>query len=162
MKTGKKWRALARFFIKKEISIFTSNKRRTKETATFFSQPSIPLDTLDEISSGMCDSMTYDTIARLRPDIKAGRKKDKYNYRYPDGESYRDLIWRARTAIWAIESQQKDTLVIGHRAVNRCIYSYFIHTDTAQIPYIDIPLGKIMRIRPHEHPHCHAEIIEYE
>lgn len=154
-------RALAKYFAKEDIFIFTSDKKRTKETAAFFAQPSVPLAALDEIRSGICDSMTYEDIAHTHPDIEEGRKKDKFNFRYPEGESYHDLIWRVREAVWAIESQQKDTLVIAHRAVNRCLYSYFIPTMSVQIPYIDMPLGKIMRIRPHEHPHCKVEEVYF-
>ena len=152
-------RLLAAYFANKNIFIMTSSKKRTKETADFFQQGSAAFSALDEIRSGTCESMTYDEIAKKYPDVDAERKKDKFNYRYPGGESYRDLIWRVRTAVWEIEVQRGDALVIGHRAVNRCIYSYFIPTPTAEIPYIDMPLKAVIRIQPHDHPHCRADMI---
>lgn len=152
-------RLLAAHFAGKDISIMTSSKKRTKETADFLRRESKEFPELDEIRSGACDSMTYDEIAEHYPDVDAERKKDKFNYRYPDGESYRDLMWRVRTAIWEIEARKDDVLVIGHRAVNRCIYSYFIPTPSAEIPYIDMPLKAVIRIQPHDHPHCRADMI---
>lgn len=152
-------RLLAAYFASKDISIMTSSKKRTKETADFFQQESKEFEALDEIRSGACDSMTYDEIAEKYPDVDAERKEDKFNYQYPGGESYRDLIWRVRTAIWEMEAGKNDVLVIGHRAVNRCIYSYFIPIPTPEIPYIDMPLKTVMRIQPHDHPHCRADVI---
>ena len=152
-------RSLAAYFENKDIAIMTSDKMRTKETASFFTQRLEAYAVLDEIRSGVCDSMTYAEIARQYPDIEKARKKDKFNFQYPDGESYHDLIWRVRTAIWEIEAQRRDVLVIGHRAVNRCIYSYFIPTPAVEIPYIDMPLKTVIRIRSHDHPRCTAEVI---
>lgn len=151
--------SLAAYFLDKNITIMTSGKIRTKETASFFAQQSKAYDALDEIRSGVCDSMTYAEIAGRYPDIENARKQDKFNFQYPGGESYHDLIWRVRTVIWEIEAHHGDVLVIGHRAVNRCMYSYFISTPEANVPYIDMPLKTVIRIRPYDHPRCTADVV---
>lgn len=134
------------YFKDTKLVVFTSSKRRTVETAGFFDCERLELAELNEISSGVCDGLTYEEIAQKHPEINGGRKTDKFNFRYPEGESYRDLIQRVKKAVIKIESQRKDVLVIAHRAVNRCLFSYFMPTAEQDIPYIDMPLNKIIKI----------------
>ena len=49
---------------------------------------------LDELYAGLCDGMTYEEIADNYPDEAEARGADKFQYRYPRGESYTDLIAR--------------------------------------------------------------------
>ena len=137
---------LAMGFGRRDIRVFTSRKKRTMESAKFFHGKTVSLRELDEINSGICDGMSYLEISRKYPDISAARGKDKFGFRYPAGESYADLIRRLKRAVFKIESSREDTLVIGHRAVNRCLFSYFIPIPKKDIPYIDIPLGKLIKI----------------
>ncbi len=141
-------RRLSGFFKGRELAVFTSGKRRTIETAEFLGCGKARLPELNEINSGICDGMTYGEIAAEYPEIDGSRKADKFGFRYPGGESYGDLIQRVKKAVCLIEAQRKDVLVIAHRAVNRCLFSYFIPTPPADIPYIDMPLDTIVRIRP--------------
>jgi broad specificity phosphatase PhoE len=45
----------------------------------------IPLKEFNEIDSGICECMTYEEIREQMPDVFLARKKDKYNYVYPNG-----------------------------------------------------------------------------
>ncbi|MBI5643436.1 MAG: histidine phosphatase family protein [Deltaproteobacteria bacterium] len=145
-------------FTGRDLIIFTSNKRRAVETASFFDCEKVCLEELNEINSGICDSMTYDEIAERYPAIHDSRKTDKFHFRYPQGESYRDLIQRLKKAILRIESQRKDVLVIAHRAVNRCLFSYFIPFPQGDIPYIEMPLNKIIRIHSKDARYAFEEL----
>lgn len=139
---------MAEFFNGQDMIIFTSEKARAKETADFFNQPKNSIKELNEINSGICDSMIYEEIAFRYPEIDKSRKADKFNFRYPDGESYEDVVRRVRKVIMMIESQKKDVLIIGHRAVNRCLFSYFVPIKQNNMPYINMPLGEIIKISP--------------
>lgn len=145
---GKEYaRRLAAYFNPVEPVIFTSAKVRTIETAAFLDGEKRALPELNEINSGVCDGMTYEEIRDRYPEIHDGRNGDKFNFRYPGGESYRDLIRRVSGAVVEIESQKDDVLVIAHRAVNRCLFSYFIPTVPDEIPYLEMPLNRVIRIR---------------
>lgn len=137
---------LENFFHDKDVVIYTSEKIRTIQTADFFSQPKFAFAELNEINSGICDSMSYQEISVKYPEINSARKDDKFKFCYPKGESYKDLIQRVKKVVVAIEKQDKDVLVVAHRAVNRCLLSYFIPTDKRDIPYIDFPLNKVFKI----------------
>jgi broad specificity phosphatase PhoE len=60
--------------------------------SAFFLQGSFCLFSLSQV--GMCDGMTYDQIKDKYPDEFIARSTDKLNYRYPQGESYVDVIAR--------------------------------------------------------------------
>lgn len=149
---------LSRSFRGRDLVIFTSRKIRTIETAAFFDCEKVGLEELNEINSGICDSMTYAEVAKKHPEISCSRNGDKFNFRYPQGESYGDLIQRVRRAIVKIEAQKKDVLVIAHRAVNRCLFSYFIPTAQKDIPYLDMPLNRVTRIYHDKALYGHEDI----
>lgn len=150
---------MADYFSGRNLVIFTSAKIRTIQTGSFFAQDKISRGDLDEINSGICDSMTYKEISGRYPDISNARSSDKFNFCYPGGESYQDLIYRVRKVVADIESQKKDVLIIAHRAVNRCILSYFVSTEFRDIPYIDMPLDTVFKISPKNFEYEH-EIIK--
>ncbi len=102
-----KSKKLAEYFKMKDAIILISGKKRAIQTADFFLQPKIKLKELNEINSGICDSLSYGEISEKYPEIHKSRNKDKFNFRYPDGESYRDLILRVKSVIPIIESQKK-------------------------------------------------------
>ena len=115
---------------------------------------------MNEINSGLCDGLSYAEIAEGRPEVNEARSNDKFNFRYPGGESYRDLIQRVKKSVIRIEAEKRDVLVIAHRAVNRCLVSYFIPTPPEEVPYIEMPLDRIIRVyRLNAHYGCDWKVI---
>jgi broad specificity phosphatase PhoE/predicted kinase len=142
-------KALAEYFSKKEIPlIFTSDKKRTIQTAEPIKALQkkctiIPLAEFDEIDSGICESMSYEEIRREMPDIYKARKKDKYNYIYPEGEGYATMkqrIDRGVNKVLYLSGTSKNIMIIGHRAANRMILSHFLFRREEDVPYIYIPM----------------------
>jgi 6-phosphofructo-2-kinase/fructose-2,6-biphosphatase 2 len=83
---------------------------------------------LDELDSGVCEGMTYEDIEALFPMDFAERDRDKFNYRYHGGESYKDLVHRLEPLILELERHYEPNhsiLVIGHQAVLRAMVFYF-------------------------------------
>ena len=143
----------------KEIDIFTSTLKRTKETATYLRTLSeqdnnVTINEkkcLDEIDAGSYDSMTYSEIKEKHPDDFELRKKDKLNYRYPMGESYKDLIQRLEPFIFDLESNDKPVLIIGHQAIIRVIYAYLMNIPLLEIPHLEVPLHCLIKLSPYSH-----------
>ncbi|KAJ9583443.1 hypothetical protein L9F63_022209, partial [Diploptera punctata] len=71
--------------------------------------------------------MTYDDIETKHPAEFQARAKDKFNYRYPGGESYKDIVARLEPIIIEME-RQRNILVISHQAVIRCLLGFFLGT----------------------------------
>jgi len=102
---------------------------------------------LDELDSGVCDSLTYAEIEERHPADFKSRDADKYNYRYLGGESYRDVVIRLEPIIMELE-RSENILIVTHQAVLRCIYAYFMGSDQTKSPWMEVPLHTLIRLTP--------------
>jgi broad specificity phosphatase PhoE len=148
-------RTLAQYFKKKKVPlIFTSERKRTIQTAEPIRDQQedctiIPLEEFNEIDSGLCECMTYEEIELQKPQIYYTRKKDKYNYIYPEGEGYismQDRINRGIKKALYLSDPMDNIMIVGHRAANRMILSHFLFRRTEDVPYIYIPQDKFYYI----------------
>lgn len=147
--------ALARHFSGREIPvIFTSQKKRAIQTAEPIKERQknctiIPLAEFNEIDSGVCECMSYEEIRRNMPEVYRERKKDKYNYIYPQGEGYstmKDRIDLGINKVLYLSDTSNNIMIIGHRAANRMILSHFLFRREEDVPYIYIPQDKYYHI----------------
>ena len=147
--------ALGGYFKKKKVPIiFTSKKKRTIETAEPIQRLQenstiIPLEEFNEIDSGECEAMSYEEIRQKMAHVYSERKKDKYNYIYPNGEGYVSMKKRIDRGIKKalyLSGNSDNIMIIGHRAVNRMTLSHFLYRRKEDVPYIYIPQDKFYHI----------------
>ncbi|ORX56223.1 bifunctional 6-phosphofructo-2-kinase/fructose-2,6-bisphosphate 2-phosphatase [Hesseltinella vesiculosa] len=131
----------------KSLTVWTSTLRRTIQTAEGLPYPKLQWKALDELDAGVCDGMTYEEIEEKYPEDYANRDEDKYNYRYRGGESYRDVVLRLEPVIMELE-RHENILIVGHQAILRCIYGYFMNYSQEDLPYIKIPLHTLIELTP--------------
>lgn len=129
------------------LTVWHSSLRRTGQTASFLNYPKLVWNSLDELDAGVCDSMTYEEIEKFYPEDYASRDDDKFNYRYRGGESYRDLVVRLEPVIMELE-RQDNILIVGHQAIIRALYAYFMGYDQNDLPYIKVPLHTVIKLTP--------------
>jgi broad specificity phosphatase PhoE/predicted kinase len=145
-------RNLARFvegeLAEGEYRIWTSTLRRTIETARPLGRPIIEWRALDEIDAGACEGMTYEEIRAAFPTEFAARAEDKFDYRYPRGESYRDVIRRLEPVIVELERERCPVLVVAHQAVLRALYAYLMDKPPRDCPHLAMPLHTVIRLTP--------------
>lgn len=138
---------LFNYFKDKNVNIWTSKLKRTIQTASFFDQRFIKnYGELNEINSGICDSMTYQEIEKKFPKEFNKRKNNKYYYRYPNGESYADINKRLQIIYKRIDQSNQDILIIAHQAVLRVLISNYIKINIDEIPYIEVSLNTVYKI----------------
>jgi broad specificity phosphatase PhoE/predicted kinase len=147
-------RSLARFLDDRhperdEVVIWTSSLRRAAQTAAPLGRTSWAWRALDEIDGGICDSMSHAQIRERLPAEYEARRRNKFTYRYPRGESYQDLIVRLDPVIIELERTRKPVLVIAHNAVLRALYAYFQGVPRERCPYLPIPLHTVIELTPH-------------
>ncbi|KAF9414795.1 Fructose-2,6-bisphosphatase, partial [Podila epigama] len=130
-----------------QLTVWTSTMKRTIQTAEHLKYPKLAWKALDELDAGVCDGMTYEEIEEQYPEDFANRDEDKFNYRYRGGESYRDVVVRLEPIIMDLE-RQRNILIIGHQAILRCIYAYFMNHSHEKLPYIKIPLHTLIQLTP--------------
>ncbi|ORY40340.1 bifunctional 6-phosphofructo-2-kinase/fructose-2,6-bisphosphate 2-phosphatase [Rhizoclosmatium globosum] len=135
--------------VKPTLTVWTSTLRRTVQTASGLNYPQLQWKALDELDSGVCDGLTYEQIEEQYPDDFAARDDDKYNYRYKGGESYADLVRRLEPVTLELERHHEKNhpiLIIGHQAVLRALYAYFMNYSHEELPYVKIPLHTLIKL----------------
>merc|ERR1712071_495023 len=143
-----------------KLKIWVSELQRTHQTAAFIDQKVESWKVLNEINAGICEGMTYKEIEHSCPDVHTEREQDKYNYRYPMGESYYDLVQRLEPVIMELEKRDH-VLVICHQAVMRCILAYFQEVPYQQLPYLKCPLHTLLKLEPKPYG-CDVEHIKFD
>ena len=85
--------------------------------------------------------MRYAEISEKMPEVTRLRNADKFNYCYPNGESYAMLSDRVKRGLRRVLflAGDKPLLIIGHQAINRVLISLFLRYRDADVPYIFIP-----------------------
>jgi broad specificity phosphatase PhoE/predicted kinase len=131
-----------------DLDVWTSTLRRTRETALPLGIEPGEWKALDEIHAGVCDGLTYAQIERNMPEEFAARKRDKFHYRYPRGESYQDVVQRVDRVLIELERYRTPVLVIAHRAVLRALTAYFLQMPPAETPYLPMPLHTVIQLTP--------------
>ncbi|XP_078066174.1 6-phosphofructo-2-kinase/fructose-2,6-bisphosphatase 4 isoform X2 [Mustelus asterias] len=131
----------------RDLKVWTSQMKRTIQTAEALKVPYEQWKILNEIDAGVCEEMTYEEIQKNYPAEFALRDQDKYRYRYPKGESYEDLVQRLEPVIMELE-RQENVLVICHQAVMRCLLAYFLDKTAEELPYLKCPLHTVLKLTP--------------
>ncbi len=152
-KSGREFAYALRDFYQREIAtkgrtavVWASTMQRSLATAEIVGRTDAMWRALSEIDAGICDGLTYPEIEVHHPDLFAARAADKLNYRYPQGESYTDLIQRTEPVVLELERQRVPVLVITHRAVARVLYGYLMGVPREEIPHVDIPLHVVFEL----------------
>ncbi|CAK6958419.1 -phosphofructo-2-kinase/fructose-2%2C6-bisphosphatase 4a isoform X1 [Scomber scombrus] len=130
-----------------DLKVWTSQMKRTIQTAEALSVPYEQWKVLNEIDAGVCEEMMYEEIQGHYPLEFALRDQDKYRYRYPKGESYEDLVQRLEPVIMELE-RQENVLVVCHQAVMRCLLAYFLDKTAEELPYLKCPLHTVLKLTP--------------
>lgn len=136
----------------RKLTVWTSTLKRTIQTARFLAASpkgyqTLEWKALDELDSGVCDSLTYQEISDQYPEDFKARDDDKYNYRYRGGESYRDVVIRLEPIIMELE-RSEDVIIVTHQAVIRCIYAYYMNVPQEKSPWMQIPLHTLIKLTP--------------
>lgn len=142
-------------FIQKNISIIPnkcihSGKIRVKQTVSTFLHrikdiEELPI--LDEIDAGIAENLSYAEFKAKYPEEYMDRSKNKLHYKYPDGESYIDVINRIKSLCTTIKTNGGDIFIVAHRAIIRALISEFMKDISIEdIPTLNIPLHTIIEL----------------
>ena len=131
---------------KRDLYVWTSTSQRTIQTGKEIDGKLTSWISLAEIDAGTFDSMS---IAEFTTTLEyKQREENKLIWRYPHGESYIDVKKRLQNVIFELERQKNDVVIVSHRPVLRCLYSYFIDVQDDYIPKIPFPLHTIVVLTP--------------
>lgn len=131
------------------LQIWTSQLTRTIETArpaeTELGIQCLRWRNLNEIHAGVCEHLTYAEVKERYPVIHDFRKKNKYAFRYPEGESYQDLVTRLEPVIMELENADRVVIVVAHQAVLRALLAYFGGSNAEHSVHVEVPHRTVWR-----------------
>ncbi|CAL8147817.1 unnamed protein product [Orchesella dallaii] len=137
------------------VEVWTSGLKRTIATAAGVKcNQRKAMKELNELHAGCCEGMSYEEIQSEYPQEFAMRDQNKLTYKYPNGESYEDVLARVGPVIGNIEEsilerrrdddEEKVLLIVSHQAVLRCFLSHFLDIAESELPYIEVPLHTVI------------------
>jgi hypothetical protein len=69
-------------------------------------------------------------------------------FRFPGGESYRDLIRRLGSVVIEIEQQVIPTLVVSHVSILQVLMAYFRNSRIESCTGIEVPMHTVIKFTP--------------
>jgi len=129
----------------KELDVWVTEYRRTVATARYVKGIVTVQPGLNEINAGDHDDLTYEEIAEQFPQEFALRDADKLRYRYPNGESYMDVLERLKPVMVELE-RKENLLIVSHQATLRCVLPHFLETELEDVPYTKVPLHTVIKV----------------
>ncbi|MCJ1405717.1 hypothetical protein MMC11_008947 [Xylographa trunciseda] len=135
----------------KSLTIWTSPRRRTVETAHYLQEKGYRVrqrSQMSQLNPGVCEKMSERRIRLEYPDEVQKHEADPYHHRYPRAESYHDLAVRLEPIILELEREQNDLLIIAHESVLRVLYGYLMACNATDIPTLSFPRNEIIEIIP--------------
>ncbi len=97
---------------------------------------------LQELSFGSWEGRTWAELKASDPLRCAARRRDKWGFVPPGGESYAAL--RDRVEPW-LDSFAQDTVVVGHGGVARVLLHILADVDRDRAPETDVFQGRVLR-----------------
>lgn len=158
-------RAMAALLAGRHIdAIHVSPLRRSIETAQalreqFAGAELVVSCALCEIACGMMDSLTDREFCERFPDLYRARSKDKYHWKFPQGESYADVAARAVPLARELLASEQVHLVIAHKATSRAILAELLDLPRSLAADLPIPqdcIFELARGRPPRVLSAHA------
>lgn len=134
------------------VAIYCSTLPRAEQTVAHIPADVMLHSCLNSFNTGVFHGMTTEEILST----SAGREQHKfflknpYTYRYPGGDSLRDVALSMESLVMDIERHTSPCLVISHSNTLKVLYSYFLgpSVDPKDIHKLDIPPHTVIELIP--------------
>jgi probable phosphoglycerate mutase len=97
-------------------------------------------DRLKEMSFGTWEGQTVRELALTDPDGMAARKRDRWTWKAPGGESYVDVTDRIRPVLTDIE---RPSVVVAHGGIARALFRLLDVVDQGEAMRMEIAQGVV-------------------
>jgi alpha-ribazole phosphatase len=128
-------------------AIFASPLRRAIDTAAPLAEARglevLTHDGLRELDFGALEGLTFEDIARERPELYERWMIDPTETQFPDGESFADLRERALAAADEIRAQHEQAAIVAHGGITRAILADALGMPAHAIFRLDQPYAAI-------------------
>lgn len=104
-------------------------------------------DELAEIDFGLCSGLTLEASYRAFPGLAAARAQDRWNYPWPGGESYAQVVQRLRPLLPDLAGRG-EWLVVAHQSVNRALLHALAGITPEEALAAEQPSDCVVRVGP--------------
>jgi len=151
---GDKFRKMLPQFIEKRIPtkkdsliVFTTPNKQYSKTVEFLTaSKKIETPVLNPLNAGSCMGMSKAEISEKMPDVWKNWKQDSFHFRFPNGESYADLVQRLDPFVLQLERFTVPVLVVVHESVLQVLYCYFKNIPIEQSPLLRLPKHTVIEL----------------
>jgi alpha-ribazole phosphatase len=131
---------------------YSSDLQRSRRTAEIIvAESGLPVQTevhLREIDAGRWEGLSSEEVKERYPKEYAERERDPIGFRFPGGESYRDLNHEVVPVfLRMLDSAAGDVLVVAHKGVNRVLLSHFMGLPLEELFSIPQDYGCVNLLR---------------
>lgn len=123
--------------------IYTSSLLRSKSTSSilFPGHKYKVLKLADEIDYGLVEGLDFVQLKKYFYKLYSKMKNGK-NFKYPGGESYKDVRKRIFLLIKKISYDKKNTIIITHNVFIRVLLGMFLKVKDSELHHISINYGQ--------------------
>ena len=134
-------------------AIFSSPLGRARTTARVIAvalcRELVVVDELAEVHHGAFAGLTNAEIEERFPGELDRRSRDKYRWRFPNGESYKQAGQRAAVALQRIEvAGSRKPLLITHEMITRMLLKVLLQLEPDAALALSLPYGVVMAVSP--------------
>jgi len=134
----------------KRIKIMISSLSRALETASRIKWAGYveQYPALNPLDKGLFPGLRFWDAQKEAPEFYRRWVKDKYNTRFPAGESYHDVRVRLESCLIEIEQQNSPVLVIAHGTVLQVLHCYFTGKAIEDCWKVSFPHHTVIEFSP--------------
>ncbi len=120
-------------------AVYTSPRRRARESAEILSGEIVVDRRLSEIDFGELEGLTYEEAAERCPDLYQRWMQQPTEVKFPGGEGFAEMKARVLDAISVIRDMHSDETVaiVSHGGVNRIVLAEALAIDARSIFHMD-------------------------
>jgi len=138
--------------LKSKLIIFTGTSTQALQTAKYIAGAiHVQTTSLNKMQTGECRDMSTKILQQKMPEIYKAWDADRFNYRFPGGESFSDLVQRLRQLVIELEQLVVPALVISHQAPIQALYCYFKGKDVQLGPLLAVPSHTVIELVSTQH-----------
>lgn len=130
--------------------VWTSVKKRTKQTTQFFKERGVNIRhriQLSQKNPGVVGAMTEEEIRDNFPTEYELFLADPYHHRFSRAELYHDLAIKIEPLILEMERMSGDILIIADETVLRVLHGYLMACSCYDIPWLEFCTDEIVEVK---------------
>ena len=136
----------------KKVKVYSSTLKRAFETsevvAEGISSEIESTSLLNPVNKGKVTGMSHVEIMAKYPQFYQRWNNNKFEERFPGGESYADIISKLEHFVITLEQETQPVLVVSHISCIQILLAYYLNIPVTKSMDIEVPLHTVIELQP--------------